>query len=138
MANNHWREPCEHCGKRTACPHYPAYVDGFPARVRLAAQCIRTRAGIGSRAFDNCFEMSDGAAVVMALEYMARRDPALRAGIDREWNNAEAHAHWQKTIDAHADIPEASLSGFAARLRARAAAEMAAWHPDGPTQLALL
>lgn len=117
MPNNHWREPCEHCGKRTACPHYPAYADTFPARVRLAAECIRTGNGIGSRAFDNCFEMSDGSAVVAALEHMAARDPALRRGIDQEWHSPESRAGWQRAVARYASVPENRLHIAAAQAR---------------------
>lgn len=132
MPNTHWREPCEHCGKRTACPHYPAYVDGFPARVRLAAECIRTGDGIDSRAFDNCFEMYDGSVVVAALEHMAQRDPALRRGIDREWKSAEGKACWQRAVAKYANVPETRLHIAAAQVRA------AAQDTRSEAQLALL
>jgi hypothetical protein len=119
------REPCEHCGRRAACAHYPAYVTGFPARVDLAGRCIIIGQGIGSRAYDNCFEMGDGAFVVAALDRMAASDPALRAGIAREWRSPEAQAGWARTVASLAHIPTARLGRAATEHRHRERAQFA-------------
>lgn len=93
-----WREPCEHCGKRTACAHYPTAPTGFYARVNLAAKCLRDNTGIGSRGYDACFEQGDGDFVVAALDRMAAEDFRLREAIYREWSNLEARQCWARTV----------------------------------------
>lgn len=96
---------------------FPDYANGFEARVRLAAHCLRSGQGVGSRAYDNCFEMYDGAAVVATLDRLARADPALREGIEREHSNAEAQRQWRATADSLAHVPDIDLSRCAARIR---------------------
>jgi hypothetical protein len=65
---------------------YPCYP-GFGGRVRTAAAALRKRANgdtdIFTRAFDNCFEMYDGSAVVWALMFDAleMHDTDLKTGI---------------------------------------------------------
>ncbi|WP_225205074.1 hypothetical protein [Novosphingobium huizhouense] len=113
----HDREPCEHCGKRTACPHYPAHAAGFLARVQLAARCLRTGTGIGSRAYDNCFEMFDGDAVVAMLDRWAERDPVLRAAIDAEWRCAAARQGWSRAVARFITVSEDRLPFAARQLR---------------------
>jgi hypothetical protein len=134
---SHWREPCEHCGKRTTCAHYPAYVSGFPARVALAAQCIRTGDGIGSRAFDNCFEMSDGDMVMLMLLRMAESDPVLARGIDREWSKSGGRAGYAPFMARFAHLPDHRIQGAAAEMR-KASNQNFELMMQGATQLALI
>ena len=119
------REPCEKCGKRTHCVHYPAYAWGFAARVKLAAQCIRTGIGLYSRAFDNCFEMGDGCALCTALDRMAQTDPALRAGMARVWDNAYSREQFARSIARLAHVPTDRLHIVARQQRDRPVAQPA-------------
>lgn len=87
---------CEHCGSRAGhCEHYPRYANGFRARCELAAHCLRTGNGLGSRGFDNCFEMFDGNFVVRALDMWRNDDPALARGIAAFWRSDEACAGFE-------------------------------------------
>lgn len=127
------REPCDYCGARKACAHYPDSVDGFPARVRLAAQCIRTRQGTHSRAFDNCFEMYDGDIVAVMLDRMALQDPALCAGMADVWDNQESRAGLAATVAKYANIITENLPQEARKIRSdRQRAQLRAAAPMRP------
>jgi hypothetical protein len=80
-AKNRW-EPCEKCGHAGEyCAHYPRPASCFAGRVNLAIDCLTTGNGIGSRTFDNCFEMFDGDFVVVMLHRLAKKDARLQQGI---------------------------------------------------------
>lgn len=128
---------CNFCGQRTPCEHYPASVDGFAARVELAARCIRSGDGLFSRAFDNCFEMWDGAAVVALLDRMASRDLVLRAGMARVWDNPESLAAFARTVASLTHVPDHRLAEVARAMREKAKAAIEARHAGHGTQLAL-
>lgn len=59
--------------------------DNFPARVSYAAAVISAGRRT-SRGFDNCFENSDGNAVVAALLRRAEKNPKLAANLPRYIN----------------------------------------------------
>lgn len=65
---------------------YPRH-SGFSRRVQIAEAALRKRGkgdtNIFTRAFDNCFEMYDGSAVVWAMMFDAieMNDTNLKAGI---------------------------------------------------------
>lgn len=108
--------PCEVCGSRAAhCRHYPALVSGFRGRVRLAIRCIETGEGLGSRAFDTCFEMSDGSAVVSSIVRRAAVDPIFKEQVLRAGG-----ASWIAAGDLHPGEPD--LERVAKRLRKEVAA----------------
>lgn len=131
----HWRIPCEHCGARRACRHYPTAPDGFMARVALAADCLMTGDGIGSRGFDACFEAGDGSYVVAALELKARDNPFLRAGIGRVWDNEPSRERWQTTVQSLRHLRTMQhISDAAARCR-NSAARDAQWQGQGELAL---
>jgi hypothetical protein len=140
----HWREPCEQCGQRSYCPHYPAAANSFPGRVALAAQCIRSGDGTGSRAYDNCFEMWDGDYVMLTLVRMAQADQPLAAGIDREWSRSGGLAGKALWAQRFAHLSDDDIPVAAARVRKaereRSQAQIAAWRAgtDAPSQLALI
>lgn len=131
-------EHCNHCGRITPCAHYPESVEGFAARVELAARCIRSGDGLFSRAFDNCFEMWDGAAVVALLDRMASRDLVLRAGMARVWDNEESQAAFARTVASLAHVAEHRLPEVARSIRAAREAESEARHAGHGAQLALI
>jgi hypothetical protein len=94
----------------------------FPARVRRAARRIAGRhrgKDPFDRAFDACFEMWDGACVVVLLMRAARTDTALRLGIQLHM----CAERWRTVADAHAHLDDAAIARKAARLRAEGRAE---------------
>jgi hypothetical protein len=94
----------------------------FPERVRRAARRLSGRhrgAEPFDRKFDNCFEMFDGACVVVMLMRQAETDTALRLGIRLRMDEA----HWKTVADEHAHLDDAAIARKAARLRAEGRAE---------------
>ena len=99
--------------------------DNFSGRVSYAAHCFKTTMGTPqSRAFDTCFEMWDGDAVVTALVRRCETDPALKAAIARGWRTTapELPTQWLETAARYADVPTKDLGKIAAQLRAKAKA----------------
>lgn len=128
---------CESCGSTAGhCPHYPAAARGFAARVKLAATCLLSNSGIGSRGYDNCFEMGDGDAVVVALDRMADDDWLLRDAINREWSSEAGREGWNSCCARYRHIPTDRLDRLAMEIRARSDREWAE-QLAGVRQLAL-
>ncbi|KZK92515.1 MULTISPECIES: hypothetical protein [unclassified Pseudovibrio] len=86
----------------------------FKQRVNYAREgfCL----GEDSRAFDNCFEMYDGAFVVAALMRLSETDHELKQAIERHMSKAGL-AEWQQTTASLAHIPTHKLSQKAATHR---------------------
>ena len=111
---------CEECGSTAGhCPHYPRAANGFAARVKLAAACLLSNSGIGSRGYDNCFEMGDGDAVVVALDRIADKDWLLRDAINREWKSDQSREMWRRCCSRYAHVPTERLERLAAEQRAK-------------------
>jgi len=103
--------------------------NGFLARVNYAERCFRDHR-TNTRAMDTCFEMYDGAAVVVALVRRARLDRALYAAIASDWSD-RFPAGWLDIETKYSHIPTERLSNLARELRATAKAR-------GSAQLSLL
>lgn len=114
-----WRIPCEACGSKAPCAHYPETPGPFWQRVQLAAQCIANDTGIGSRGFDGCFEQYDGAFVIAALDRLAQTDARLRAGIDRLWRGGIAREKFAARAASLAHLRTDQLERAAADHRRR-------------------
>lgn len=97
--------------------------DKFSYRVRFALRAILEHRTRDSRAFDRCFEMYDGAAVVCALMRRAEADSTLAREIRNIFSNfpKPEPTPWHITAAKHAN--EADLSAFSARLVASKGAE---------------
>ena len=94
----------------------------FPARVRRAARRLAGRhrgPDAFDRKFDACFEMFDGACVVVMLMRQAQTDAGLRLGIRLHGHEAR----WKTVADAHGHLDDAAIARKAARLRAAGRAE---------------
>jgi hypothetical protein len=91
--------------------------DNFAGRVNYAAAVIAAGRGT-SRAFDNCFENSDGDAVAAALVRRSLRNERLAANLWRYVDRATANAAWERLAGRR--LPEA-----AAEMRAESAARHA-------------
>lgn len=81
-------------------------------RVQYAHQALLRKED--SRKFDNCFEMHDGAFVVVALMRRAETDPELRAAICAEFGRPWPQVPWHKTVEANRHLSNASLAAAAA------------------------
>jgi hypothetical protein len=88
--------------------------EAFGHRVNYAAQCFMRNTH--SRAFDTCFEMNDGAAVVTALVRRAQNNPKLHAAIASQWSGVFP-TEWLETAAKHAAIPTPALPALAHELR---------------------
>ncbi|WP_306150689.1 hypothetical protein [Roseovarius sp. MMSF_3281] len=97
----------------------------FPARVRYAIQGILRAED--SRAFDNCFEMYDGAYVVAAIMREAEGNEALRVMIHHMFRNYEQYEDvpWHKTAADLAHVSDLGKAAAAERKRRRE--EFAEW-----------
>lgn len=91
----------------------------FPARVRYAIQGILRAED--SRAFDDCFEMHDGAYVVAAIMREAETDPALRRMIHHMFRNFDRYEDvpWHKTAAELAHVSDLGKAATAERKRRR-------------------
>lgn len=105
----------------------------FPARVRRAARRLAGRhrgPDAFDRKFDDCFEMFDGACVVVMLMRLATTDTALRLGIRLHVDEAR----WKDVAAEHAGLDDGAITRKAAGLRAEGRAEtarmIAAAHTD--------
>jgi len=96
----------------------------YQARVNYAALCIMR--GTRSRAFDSCFEMYDGDAVVTALVRRADKNPKLYDAIARDWGGLFP-ALWKDTASKYEATPTRQLAALAAQLRADGQARFDAW-----------
>jgi len=96
----------------------------YQARVNYAALCIMR--GTRSRAFDSCFEMFDGDAVVTALVRRASKNPKLHDAIARDWGGVFP-ALWEDTARKYEATPTRQLAALAAQLRAEGQARFDAW-----------
>lgn len=106
--------------------------ENFVGRVNYAAQVIANRRPT-SRAFDNCFENSDGDAVAAALMRRADKNPKLAANLPRYIDEAMARA-------AYAELAGKKLPEEARRMReearARFAGDMARWKDEDKARAA--
>lgn len=98
--------------------------NSYQARVNYAAQCFLR--GTKSRAFDSCFEMYDGDAVVVALVRRASKNEKLHAAIARDWGGTFP-ALWLDTARKYEDIPTRQLAALAAQIRAENEARFESW-----------
>lgn len=90
--------------------------DNFKYRVNYAAQCFMK--GIHSRAFDNCFEMFDGDAVVVALMRRALKNDKLKQAISKNWRELGPLGFpldWEKLYFKYSDVK--NLNELAEKLR---------------------
>ena len=94
--------------------------NAFLARVNFAEKCFRDHL-THTRAMDTCFEMYDGAAVVVALVRRARLDSALYAAIASDWSD-RFPAEWLDIETKYSHIPTERLVNLARELRATAKA----------------
>jgi hypothetical protein len=94
--------------------------NAFLARVNFAEKCFRNHQ-THTRAMDTCFEMYDGAAVVVALVRRARLDGALYAAIASDWSDGFP-AEWLDIETKYSHIPNERLVNLARELRATAKA----------------
>ena len=94
--------------------------NAFLARVNFAEKCFRNHQ-TNTRAMDTCFEMYDGAAVVVALVRRARLDGALYAAIACDWSD-RFPAEWLDLETKYLHIPTERLVNLARELRATAKA----------------
>ncbi len=94
--------------------------NAFLARVNFAEKCFRDHL-THTRAMDTCFEMYDGAAVVVALVRRARLDSALYAAIASDWSD-RFPAEWLDIETKYSHIPTERLANLARELRATAKA----------------
>lgn len=99
--------------------------DNFSGRVAYAKQCLKRSLKPGrswpqGRAFDTCFEMWDGDAVVTALVRKAQHDPDLKRAIARGWSATapELPPGWLETAAKYADVTDRGLGKVAAKIRA--------------------
>ena len=88
--------------------------DAFAYRVNYAAQCFMKQRE--SRAFDTCFEMYDGAAVVTALVRRASKNTKLHAAIARQWSEGFPR-DWIATASKYEHLPTRKLGELAKDLR---------------------
>ena len=88
--------------------------DNFAGRVNYAAEVIAAGRST-SRAFDNCFENSDGDAVAAAMVRRAQKNPRLAANL---WRYIDR----QRAEDAAAKLAGKRLPAEAERMRAESAA----------------
>ncbi len=95
----------------------------FLARVNFAEKCFRSHQ-TNTRAMDTCFEMYDGAAVVVALVRRARLDGALYAAIASDWSD-RFPAEWLDLETKYSHIPTERLVNLARELRATCYGESA-------------
>ena len=93
--------------------------ENFAGRVNFAAFII-TQGRTTSRSFDNCFENSDGDAVVAALVRRARKNERLAANLFRYLCEATA-------TEAAARLEGQKLATAARAMRAKAKADFTAW-----------
>ena len=107
---NLWRTPSR--------PKFNA--NSYPARVRFAAWAICE--GDHSRQHDTCFEMYDGAAVVVALMRAASSGKAdyLAHRLEHACLTPTGWANWQATVAQYSEWPDAKLPDLAASIRASA------------------
>ncbi len=82
----------------------------FASRVRLAIDLLLSDQ-TNQRAFDNCFEMGDGTAVVLAISREAQHNPLLASRIER-FKSSEPDLPWLAFADHFAHIH--NLERFAA------------------------
>ena len=94
--------------------------NAFLARVNFAEKCFRNHQ-TNTRAMDSCFEMYDGAAVVVALVRRARLDHALYVAIASDWSG-RFPAEWLNLETKYSHIPTERLGNLARELRATAKA----------------
>jgi hypothetical protein len=90
--------------------------NNFKYRVNYTAQCFLK--DIKSRAFDNCFEMNDGDAVVVALMRRAFKNYNLKRAISKNWRELGSlgfPVDWEKVYIKYADIE--NLDELAEKLR---------------------
>ena len=99
--------------------------NAFLARVNFAEKCFRNHQ-THTRAMDSCFEMYDGAAVVVALVRRARLDGALYAAIASDWSD-RFPAEWLDLETKYSHIPTERLVNLARELRAAPTASP--WRP---------
>ncbi len=92
----------------------------FLARVNFAEKCFRSHQ-TNTRAMDTCFEMYDGAAVVVALVRRARLDHALYVAIASDWSG-RFPTEWLELETKYSHIPTERLGNLARELRATAKA----------------
>jgi hypothetical protein len=107
--------------------------DNFAGRVNHA--CAVMLAGrSANRAFDTCFEMYDGAAVVLAIHRRAQGNAELRAALPRylcpiaTQATVEKHGH-RKPAELAAELRAQGLAAFkemCAKIAARKAEQVAA------------
>ena len=98
--------------------------NAFLARVNFAEECFRNHQ-THTRAMDSCFEMYDGAAVVVALVRRARLDGALYVAIASDWSD-RFPAEWLDLETKYSHIPTERLVNLARELRATAKARVIA------------
>lgn len=85
----------------------------FRTRVRLAIELLLNDQ-TNQRAFDNCFEMHDGTAVVLAIAREAQQNPLLASRIER-FSSIEPDLPWLAFAAHFAHIRD--LDAFAAHCR---------------------
>lgn len=105
--------------------------ENFAGRVAYAAKVIACGRSPG-RAFDNCFENHDGAALATAILRRARKNVRIAANLHRYLNLASAEAAARRL----ADIPTRRLCVVARETRARRAAEFRAWLDEQDASIA--
>lgn len=89
--------------------------DDFIRRVNYVERCFLNHT-TNSRAFDDCFEQYDGAAVVTALVRRAQTDPTLYAAIAKDWREGFPTS-WIETEAQYASWPTEDLPRLAHELR---------------------
>ncbi|SDQ36190.1 hypothetical protein [Pseudovibrio sp. Tun.PSC04-5.I4] len=89
-------------------------LPSFNQRVRYARLAFLRNED--SRAFDNCFEMYDGAFVVAALMRLSETDSELKQAMQKDFSKFGL-AQWQQTTASLAHIPTEKLSSKAAAYR---------------------
>lgn len=111
----------------------PGKANAFRARVDYASFAFledRT----DSRAFDTCFEMWDGDAVVTALVRRAAVVPSLHDAIAKRWAEGFPQS-WRDTAAKYEHVPDEHLPALAAEIRERARSQYnEQFEPVGPAQ----
>lgn len=93
--------------------------DNFKYRVNYAAQCFLK--DIKSRGFDNCFEMFDGDAVVVALIRRALKNDKLKQAISKNWRELGPlgfPVDWEKLYVKYTNVKDVDILAEKLRMEA--------------------
>jgi hypothetical protein len=90
-------------------------MKSFNARVKYARECFYSR-DTKKRAFDDCFENSDGDAVVTALVRMCETDDILKHRIATDWRGVFPQS-WLDTAKKYESTDTNDLAKLAKKLR---------------------